>query len=163
MRLVLGVGLIGLIVVLLLGPSLAYSQMNAGRQANADVVSDDSGVLGLVVNGTVQNCQRQDLVDVTNHFTQSLDVTVSLADGSIGTLYNTVNSDSGDSVTFTLTSGSAGTVELDADYSGGTPTSFSFDITASDPGLSVYATRSSTLEGPGSCGGGGGPPGGGPP
>lgn len=141
-------------------PVGAFSLLDATRHSDIGVAADSNAELGLVVNETVQNCQRQDLVNVTNGFDQGIDVTVTLVDGSIGTLYNTVNGESGDSVTFPLAAGEAGTVELDADHTGGTPHNFSFDISAVGSGLSVTATRSSTLEGDGSCSGGG--PGGGP-
>lgn len=152
---------VGLFIVLVIGWSIstgAFSLADVARMGQVDVVSDGDAELGLWVNETVQNCERQDLVEVTNKFNERLDVTVSLNDGSIGTLYVTSPGDSGNSVTFGLNPGASEMVELDADYTGVTPTSFSFDITGSGDVTYVEATRSSTLDGPSVCGGGG-PPG----
>lgn len=154
---------VGLFIVLVIGWSIstgAFSLADVARMGQVDVVSDGDAELGLWVNETVQNCERQDLVEVTNNFQEQVDVTVSLNQRNIGTLY--VPGDSGNSVTFTLSpGGNSEMVELDADYGGGTPEDFSFDITGSGDVTYVEATRSSTLEGPNNCGGGG-PPGGGP-
>lgn len=152
------IGLLVLLPAAMILPSGAFSLIDAARNSNLGVASDSNAELGLVITDPVQNCERQDLVEVTNDFNQNIEVTVSLNDGSIGTLYDP-NNDSGDSVTFTLASGNSGIVELDADYTGSLPTTFGFDISASGSALSVTAPRTSTLEGSGSCGGG--PPGGG--
>lgn len=158
--LVIALLLIGLTVMLL--PTGAFSQIETPRTSDVDVAGDSDANLGLVITDPVDNCQRQDLVEVTNTFPQDISVTVALTDPAIGTLYDP-QGDSGDSVTFPLVSGNSGIVELDADHQkGGGAESFSFDISASGTVTNLAATRSSTLEGPGSCGGGGGgPPGGG--
>lgn len=139
-------------------PSGAFSLADVPRDSVLAVAADSDAELGMVITDPVQNCERQDLVEVTNELTQDVDVTVALNDGAIGTLYDP-NGDSGNSVTFTLAAGNSGIVELDADYTGGTPTTFGFDVSADGPTVSVTAPRTSTLEGSGSCGGG--PPGGG--
>jgi hypothetical protein len=138
----------------------AFSLADVARFGEVGVASDSNAQLGLWVNGTVQNCERQDLVEVTNEFEEDLDeVTVSLNDGSIGTLH--ADGDSGDSVTFSLPLGVSQMVELEADHSAppDTPFTFTFDITGSGGVTFVEAQRSSTMEGDGNCGGG--PPGGG--
>lgn len=141
---------VGLVAFVLLGmalPSGAFTATDVSRSGTVGVVTDSSADLGLVVNGTVQNCVRQSLVDVTNGFSQAVDVTVTLDDPSVGTLYTTVNGDSGSSVTMTLSSGGSGTVELDANYAGTLPTGVTFDVDAAGTGLSVLAPRSTTLGG----------------
>lgn len=141
-------------------PTGAFSWADVPRNSVLAVASDSDAELGMVITDPVQNCERQALVEVTNDFTQVVDITVTLNDGGIGTLYDP-NGDSGNSVTFTLANGNSGIVELDADYTGSTPTTFGFDVSAEGSTVSVTAPRTSTLEGPGSCGGG--PPGGGGP
>lgn len=128
-------------------PTGAFTLTDFSRGATLDVSSDDAAELGLDINASVKNCARQALVNVTNNFFPSIDVTVTLADGSVGTLYTTVNSDSGSSVTMSLASGGTGTVELDANYTGSLPTTIGFDATASGTDVSVEAARSTTLEG----------------
>lgn len=137
----------------------AFSAADASRLSKIGAASDSNAQLGLWVNTSVQNCQRQDLVEVTNDLEEDLTVTVSLNDGSIGTLY--ADSDSGDSVSFPLPIGNVQMVELDADHSSPpqTPFDFTFNITGSGDVTFVEAPRTSTLEGKNNCGGG--PPGGG--
>jgi hypothetical protein len=84
---------------------------------------------------------------VTNNLHPSVDVTVTLADGSVGTLYNTANADSGNSVTFALASGASAGVELDADYTGSLPATVAFDVSAAGTSVSVDAARSTTVDG----------------
>lgn len=138
--------LIGLVLGMTL-PSGAFTLTGVPRGTTVDVSSDPSAELALDINGTVLNCVRQPLVNVTNNFFPSIDVTVTLADGAVGTLYTTVNGDSGDSVTMSLASGGSGTVELDANYTGSLPTTIGFDTGAAGTGVSVQATRSTTLDG----------------
>lgn len=142
-------------------PTGAFSLADVGRPSQVEAASDSNAELGLWVNDTVQNCQRQDLVEVTNSFEEQLTITVSLNDGSIGTLY--AAGSSGDTVSFNLAIGDSQMVELDADHSAppATPFTFSFVNTGSGAVTYVEATRSSTMEGDGNCGGG--PPGGGGP
>lgn len=158
-RTFLVIALLTLLTAAMILPSGAFSLAEVPRDSVLAVASDSNAELGLVISDPVQNCERQTLVEVTNDFTQEVDVTVTLNDGSIGTLYNDVNADNGTSVTFALAPGDVGIVELDADYTGSTPTTFGFDISAAGSTVSVTAPRTSTLEGAGSCGGG--PPGGG--
>ncbi|MDX1747765.1 MAG: PKD domain-containing protein [Halobacteriales archaeon] len=128
-------------------PSGAFTATDISRAGTFGAVSDSNADLGLVVNSSVQNCARQSLVDVTNGFPQAVDVTVTLDDPSVGTLYTTVNGDSGSSVTMALSSGGSGGVELDASYTGALPTTVTFDVEAAGTGLTVLAPRSTTLDG----------------
>lgn len=143
-----GVGL--LVAGVLLGltlPTGAFGIGDLSRGAIIDAASDGNAELGLAINASVGNCQRERLVNVTNNLFPSVDVTVSLADGTVGTLYNSVNGDTGNAVTFTLASGASAGVELDANYTGTLPATAGFDVTAAGTDVSVDAARSTTIDG----------------
>lgn len=138
--------------VLVLGalPAASFSTGTLDRGHAVDVVDDQDGALGLVVAASVRKNEVSRLVDVTNHFPNPVTVTVSLPNGD-GTLY--FGTDSGTTVSDTLGSGATGTVEVDVDNSVANGYILSFTVTASGPGTTVTADRSTTVEqsGGGNC------------
>lgn len=140
-------GLAALVLGGLMLPTGAITLTDFSRGANVGVATDSAAELGMAINSSVGNCQRERLVDVTNNFFPSIDVTVTLADASAGTLYNSANGDSGTAVTFALASGASATVELEANYTGSLPASVGFDVDGAGTGVSVQAARSTTIDG----------------
>lgn len=118
--------------------------MDAGRSGAIDVAGDPSGPLGLSVYHCVDKDTIDPLVDAENQFGTSTSVTVSLVDGTLGTLH--VGGQSGDTVTFTLAAGATDTVSFETTTTGGWPKSLSFDVTASNTEASVSASRSSQID-----------------
>ncbi|MFB6218850.1 MAG: hypothetical protein ABEH77_06680, partial [Halobacteriaceae archaeon] len=113
----------------------SFTLVDLDRPGTVDVVADSSGALALDTAGSVRAGTRQRLVTVGNDLGyDGVTVTVSLADGSDGTLY--AGTEQGDSVTVTLDRGATSDVEVEA--SAGAD-SLQFDVTASAAGLSVSA------------------------
>jgi hypothetical protein len=113
------------------------------RLAEFGVVDDADGEVGLSIYSPVEKGTREPLVDVTNRYENQLQVTVSLATCSDGTLHDPDN-DSGCSVTFTLAAGGTDTVDIEAAISN---TTVQFDVTATAPGFRFEATRSTETQG----------------
>lgn len=134
-------------VGLLLGmalPSGAFTLMSGPRGGAVDVSADQSGILGLTVYTCVDKDTIDPLVDTTNNFGSSLSVTVSLVDGTLGTLH--VGAQSGDTVTYSLASGGTDTVSFETTTTGPWPKDVAFTIDATTGGSSVTATRSSQID-----------------
>lgn len=122
------------IITIQLFSSASLTRGSLPRDASNDVVDDPNGALGLDVSDSIGNKGREDLVTVSNHgFVNSIAVTVSLQNGSKGTLY--VGGNSGNSVTFSLGSGNSKKVKIEVD---GCPTFIAFDVTGSS-GINVDA------------------------
>lgn len=125
-------------------PTGAFSLVDASRIGSLGVASDSKAELGLTVYSCVEANAVDPLVTVDNNLEESVDVTVSLVDGSVGTL--SVGGQSGNSVTFTLGVGSSDTVDIEANAGGPYPRSFDFTIDAVGAETSVSATRSSQVD-----------------
>lgn len=137
----LGTSLVGVGGASLLYESGAFSSAEAQRGVNVSTTSDSSKALvGLDVFSPVQKNQQDPLVTVTNNTNLDLDFTVSLQDCSDGTLYDP-QGDSGCSVTFPLSDGSSGTVDIEAAVTGTIP----FDVDVDSSAFDFHATR--TTEG----------------
>lgn len=96
-----GTGLIGTGIV----SAGAFDQFTGDRGVDTAVASDSLAVVGLDVADQVEKNQRQKLVDVTNNYTESISVDVTLDDPTQGTLYN---------ASFTLSPGTTGTVDIES-------------------------------------------------
>lgn len=125
-------------------PTGAFSLVDASRIGSIGVAGDSNADLGLDVFTCVERNTVDPLVTVTNNLEESVDVTVSLVDGSVGTLF--VGGQSGTSVTFTLGVGSSDTVDIEASAGGPYPRSFDFTIDAVGADTSVSTTRSSQVD-----------------
>lgn len=139
--------LIALVTALLVGLLLstgAFSLVDASRIGSIGVANDGAAELGLSVFGCVEKKTVDPLVTVSNNLEEQVDVTVSLVDGSVGTLY--VGGQSGNSVTFSLGVGNSETVDIEASAGGPYPKSFDFTINAVGTDTSISATRSSQIE-----------------
>lgn len=149
---VLAAGVFGVLVFGLTPAGLATTGQ-FDRDATADVVMDDNGVLALDVAPSVRKNQVDPLVNVTNNYGVAVSVTVALQDGSDGDLYLD-GANVGDQATFTLSAGTVQTVDIMVDTPPGS--TVSFDVTGSGTDLEVTAlNRETTAE----SSGGGGPPG----
>lgn len=110
---------VGLALLLVVGgsgvgfESTAYSSSSTPRAATADVVVDESGVHALDTTQSVHLNSTEPLVNVTNHHTRDVSVTVTLRDDSthIGDLVLD-GSVVGNSTTFRLSATHTQTVEL---------------------------------------------------
>lgn len=133
--------------LLLLGltlPSGAISLAELPRGTVLDVANDPSGILGLTVYSCVDKNTIDPLVDVTNHFQSTTSVTVSLVDGTLGTLH--VGGQSGDTVTFSLGAGATDTVDFETTVGGPWPKYLEFNVDATSSATTITATRSSQIE-----------------
>lgn len=141
------IALVGLVTFFLIGvllPTGAFSLVDAARIGSVGVANDGNAELGIFVYSCVEKNSQDPLIAVTNNLEESVDVTVSLVDTSIGTLY--VNGQSGSSVTFPLGVSGSDTVEIESSGGGPYPKSFDFTIDAVGADTSVSATRSSTVD-----------------
>lgn len=134
---------IGLVLAFTL-PSSAFTFMDAGRSGVVDVAGDSSGPVGLSVYHCVDKDTIDPLVDVENQFAEPLSVTVTLVDGTLGTLH--VGTQSGDTVTFSLGSGVTDTVSFETTATGPWPKTLSFTVDATTGNTSVTASRSTSIE-----------------
>lgn len=147
--------ILGLVLVVVIGTSgvgfksVAYSSSSAPRTSTADVVVDESGVHALDTTQAVQINSTEALVNVTNHHTREVSVTVSLRDDSthLGDLVLD-GSSVGNSATFSLTNTATQRVEIqvpdDSSLDGET---VYFHVNASTTSYSVSATdRSAPVE-----------------
>lgn len=134
---------LGLVLAFTL-PSSAFTLMDAGRSGAIDVAGDPSGPLGLSVSHCVDKDTIDPLVDAENQFGTSTSVTVSLVDGTLGTLH--VGGQSGDTVTFSLASGVTDTVSFETTATGPWPKTLSFTVDATTGNTSATASRSTTIE-----------------
>lgn len=125
-------------------PTGAFSLVDASRIGSIGVATDGNAELGLTVYNCVEKNTIDPLVTVDNNLEESVDVTVSLVDASVGTLF--VGGQSGNSVTFTLSVGTSDTVDIEANVGGPYPRSFDFTIDAVGAETSVSATRSSQVD-----------------
>lgn len=141
------VALVALATFFLIGvllPTGAFSLVDAARIGSVGVASDGNAELGMFVYTCVEKNSQDPLITVTNNLEEAVDVTVSLVDTSIGTLY--VNGQSGNSVTFPLNVGDNDTVDIQSSVGGPYPKSFDFTIDAMGADTSVSATRSSAVD-----------------
>lgn len=125
-------------------PTGAFSLVDASRIGSIGVAGDSNADLGLGVFSCIEKNTVDPLVTVTNNLEETVDVTVSLVDGGMGTLF--ASGQSGDSVTFSLGVGNSDTVDMEATAGGPYPKSFDFTIDAAGADTSVSATRSSQIE-----------------
>lgn len=146
---------VGLVLVVVIGASgvglksVAYSSSSTPRATTADVVVDESGVHALDTTQAVHLNSTEALVNVTNHHTREVSVTVSLRDDSthLGDLVLD-GASVGNSATFSLTNTATQTVEIrvpdDGSLDGET---VYFHVNASTTSYSVSAPdRSAPVE-----------------
>lgn len=100
--------------------TFGFSNITAMRGTSVETADDIDALIGLYVADTVTKNNRELLVEVTNNVTDDIDVTVSLEDGTQGTLYGP--NGSGNSVTFSLAAATTDStdseiVEIEADTS----------------------------------------------
>lgn len=141
------IALITLAIFFLIGillPTGAFSLVDAARMGSIGVAGDSNAELGMSVFHCVERNNVDPLLTVTNNLEESVDITVSLVDGSMGTLF--VGGQSGTSVTFTLGVGNSDTVDMEAATGGPYPKTFDFTIDAVGTDTSVSATRSSQID-----------------
>lgn len=100
--------------------SFSFSFLNVERDVTVGIASPENALVGLTNLGPVQKNSREPMVDVTNNTSGQLTVIVSLDNPSDGTLYDP-QGNSGSSVTFTLTPGGSGTVDIEANVTGTIP------------------------------------------
>lgn len=133
----------GLVVGLLL-PSGAFSLVDAARNSTIEASGDQTAELGMLVHSCVDKDNIDPLVDVTNNFQESMSITVSLDDPSLGTLH--VGGQSGDSVTFSLAVGANGTVSFETTTGGPWPKNLNFGVDGSGGVTFLTAERSSQID-----------------
>lgn len=124
-------------------PASSFSTGSLDRGHAVDIVDDQNGALALDVAASIRKTEVSRLVNVTNNFPNAVTVTVSIPAGT-GTLH--FGSDSGQTVSDTLASGSTGNVDIEASNDLNNGDVVSFSVTASGPGTTVTANRSTTVE-----------------
>lgn len=127
--------------------TIGFSSVSAVRGTTVQTADDPDALLGLLVSDTVKKNSRELLVEVTNNLTDDIDVTVSLDDGTQGTLYGP-NGDSGNTVAFSLVAATADStdsaaVDIEAGVDG---TVISFTVTAVTPDSSTSITGTRETE-----------------
>lgn len=144
-----GVGLFGTGVLSTTGDTLAFDSATASRTTKVSVADDQSNaIVGLEVYSPVKKNSRDPLVTVTNNTGTDVTVTVSLNTCSDGTLYDPQGDETDcangiDSVQYSLASGDAGRVDINANVSG---VDVPFTIDVSSPEFSFQASRKTTAE-----------------
>lgn len=103
--------------------------------------------MGLEPNGTVQFNQRDPLIEITNNHSETVTVTVSLSNGSDGTLYDNID-ESGNSVTFSLAVGDAQWVDIEPAVTG----TIVYSVSSSTPQFSFSSTESTDSQSGGNSG-----------
>lgn len=143
--------LVGVLVVAVVGaaavlPATSFSAVQLERNNPVDVVNDRDGVLGLNTASTLEKNQRAQLVEVTNRLgIDNVEVTVSLADQSDGTLHvpggnGFAGNINGPEVVFHLDEGQSQRVEFDASTFG--EVEYTIRTTAPDRRLTATMHRS---------------------
>ena len=117
--------------------SAAFTSVDLNRQESIDVVADENGALTLDAVTAVSVGNRERLFTLTNRMNQSTSVTVSVVSGS-GTLYT--GTQSGSSVSFSLSTGASRTVDIKAGGTGGD--TIEYQISATGTGVTATVTRS---------------------
>lgn len=75
----IGCCVLSLLLVLLIIPSTAYNVSESGRQSAADVVADDTALVGLVKASSIEEGQQSWMVTTGNNFSQvAVEVTLEL-------------------------------------------------------------------------------------
>lgn len=129
-------------------PTGSFTTAALDRPGKMDVVNQRGGALDLTVAPCVESNTPwwqgdPRLVTVENFLNTSSSATVSLQDGSVGTL--SAAGDSGSSVSFQLAQGSSQEVTFAYDGNGPYPHTFDFDVSVSGAGVTAEATRSSEV------------------
>ena len=129
--------------------TFGVSSIEALRGTTVDTVDDQDAFVGLVVSDTVEKNTREVLVEVTNHLSDDITVTVSLNDGTQGTLYGP-DGDSGNSVSFSLVgattdSTDSGIVEIESGATDGTTIPFTIDAATPNADFTFQGTRETTV------------------
>lgn len=124
--------------------TIGFSSVSSVRGTRVQTADDPDALLGLLVSDTVKKNSRELLVEVTNNLEDDIDVTVSLDDGTQGTLYGP-NGDSGNTIAFSLVAATADStdsaaVDIEANVDG---TVIPFTVAAVTPNssASVEGTR----------------------
>lgn len=127
-------------------PAVSFSTATLDRPATVEVVGDDTGLLGLDVPASVPADEETRLVDVTNRFGESAQVTVTLdsATAVYADLYvGGVNR--GNQWTFVLTDGATQQVDVVV-TTGGDSLPVVFTVGAATRSVTAEATRQTTAE-----------------
>lgn len=114
----------------------AYTAITGGRTSAVDAAAEGDGIVGIVGQGPVKKNNREAMVEITNNGPDSVTYTVALSTCSDGTLYDN-DGESGCSVSFSLGSGNAQFVDIEADVTGTIP----YTISVADPGFSFDSTE----------------------
>lgn len=117
--------------------SAAFTSVDLSRSESIDVVADENGALTLDAVTAVNVGNQERLFTLTNRMNQSTSVTVSVTSGS-ATLYT--GTQSGSSVSFSLSSGASRTVDVKAGGTGGD--TIEYQISATGTGVTATVTRS---------------------
>ncbi|WP_254534838.1 hypothetical protein [Halomarina litorea] len=136
-----GLVLIGVLVVSASLPAASFTQGEASRGANLNVVGDTNGALKINSSKSVYINDTSDLVTITNHLGRDVTITVTLRNDSIPIGDISAGSvNYSNETTFTVAQGTAETVQIKIpDDSSLTDEIVYFHITASAPGLTVKA------------------------
>lgn len=95
----------------------AYTSIIGGRTASVESAAQGDGIIGLTPKDSVKKNSQDPLVETENNYREDITITVTLDDGSDGTLTDP-DGDTGTSVTFTLLAGGAEWIDLDAAVTG---------------------------------------------
>lgn len=126
----------------ILGGADAFTSGTVARNSSANVATDDSAILGLLIADTVKRNQRALLAEITNNGLATYTLAVSLDDPTQGTLYGP--NGSGETVTLTLDPGATGSVDIETSEKKGT--TIPFTISRSAPEFSFAIHRQTTAE-----------------
>lgn len=121
----------------------SFSLVQADRTIGADVVMDGYGALKMDVVGCVVDGKKSRLLTATNLLGVDASMTVSLQQGSVGTLY--ADGGSGSSVTFSLARTGTQQVDIKTSTGGNFPQTFDFDLSLSGTPLQISGTRTVTI------------------
>lgn len=121
-----------------------FSLVQADRTVEADVVPDGYGALKMAITECVVDGKKTQLIAATNLLGVDATMTVSLHQGSVGTLY--AAGGSGDTVTFSLGVGQTEEVDFKSETGGTFPQTFDYDIDTAATPISMSGVRSATIE-----------------
>lgn len=148
------------VMVLSMNSAILVTKGDMARDAAVPVVDDLNGKLALdIVDSVNPNGGYRELMDVTNRFSRTITVTVSLQVSSDGVLRDNEDESGVDSVTLDLAPGEQLQVDIDPNDNLNSGYEIYFDVTATATGLTVEAhDRFTTAQTDGGAPGNGGGP-----
>mgnify|MGYP006276002619 CR=1 FL=1 len=135
------------VIAALIVGTAGYDTIQGDRSADVDVANDTDAYLALQETGTgIENGSTGNVLEVTNQFGTSIDVTITDVSTSDGVTYQNLNDRNGDETGDTAALGTGETAKLEVSCTSASAGSVTVDIEATGDGITFETTTTVAVQ-----------------